>query len=76
MKDEFNNECPYDFKNIQFKRYKIKITRDVPEDGENLNYKQQVESYYSGFCVNSSIDGFPEGRSLPGIEVLLNDDFQ
>ena len=21
MKDEFNNECPYDFKNIQFKRY-------------------------------------------------------
>lgn len=23
MKDEFNNECPYDFKNIQFKRYKI-----------------------------------------------------
>lgn len=76
MKDEFNNECPYDFKNIQFKRYKIKITRDVPEDGENLNYKQQVESYYSGFCVNSSIDGFPEGRSLPGIEVLLNGDFQ
>lgn len=23
MKDERNNECPYDFKNIQFKRYKI-----------------------------------------------------
>ena len=23
MKDEFNNECPYDFKNIKFKRYKI-----------------------------------------------------
>jgi hypothetical protein len=23
MKDEHNNECPYDFKNIQFKRYKI-----------------------------------------------------
>lgn len=23
MKDEWNNECPYDFKNIQFKRYKI-----------------------------------------------------
>ena len=23
MKDEFGNECPYDFKNIQFKRYKI-----------------------------------------------------
>ena len=24
MKDEFNNECPYDFKNIQFKRYKLR----------------------------------------------------
>ena len=23
MKDEFGNECPYDFKNIMFKRYKI-----------------------------------------------------
>ena len=23
MKDEWNNECPYDFKNIQFKRYAI-----------------------------------------------------
>ena len=24
MKDEFNNECPYDFKNVLFKRYKLK----------------------------------------------------
>lgn len=24
MKDEWNNECPYDFKNIQFKRYQLK----------------------------------------------------
>ena len=23
MKDEFNNECPYDFKNIQYQRYSI-----------------------------------------------------
>ena len=23
MIDEYNNDCPYDFKNIQFKRYKI-----------------------------------------------------
>ena len=26
MKDEWNNECPYDFKNIQFKRYKVTAT--------------------------------------------------
>lgn len=27
MKDEFGNECPYDFKNIQFKRWKAYDTR-------------------------------------------------
>ena len=26
MKDEFNNECSYDFKNIQFKRYATKVS--------------------------------------------------
>ena len=30
MKDEHNNECPYDFKNIQFKRYMI-IETDVEQ---------------------------------------------
>lgn len=30
MKDEWNNECPYDFKNIQFKRYKITSSAEVP----------------------------------------------
>lgn len=30
MKDEWNNECPYDFKNIQFKRYKITDCEDAP----------------------------------------------
>lgn len=30
MKDEWNNECPYDFKNIQFKRYKITSSTEVP----------------------------------------------
>lgn len=28
MKDEWDNECPYDFKNIQFKRYKITECKD------------------------------------------------
>ena len=30
MKDEYNNECPYDFKNIQFKRYKITACEKSP----------------------------------------------
>jgi len=31
MKDEWNNECPYDFKNIQFKRYKITACINSPD---------------------------------------------
>ena len=31
MKDEWNNECPYDFKNIQFKRYKIEECEKSPD---------------------------------------------
>ena len=31
MKDEWDNECPYDFKNIQFKRYKITASTKVPD---------------------------------------------
>lgn len=35
MKDEFDNECPYDFKNIQFKR-KINLSNGYPKyDEEN-----------------------------------------
>lgn len=30
MKDENNNECPYDFKNIQFKRYRVVECEEVP----------------------------------------------
>jgi len=31
MKDEWNNECPYDFKNIQFKRFKIEESTKCPD---------------------------------------------
>ena len=31
MKDEWNNECPYDFKNIQFPRYKITACQKAPD---------------------------------------------
>ena len=30
MKDEYGNECPYDFKNIQFKRYKFEYNSGRP----------------------------------------------
>ncbi|MEE3385761.1 MAG: hypothetical protein VZR36_11840 [Prevotella sp.] len=34
MKDEWNNECPYDFKNIQFKRWAV---TDIQNDQLSLN---------------------------------------
>ena len=45
MKDEWNNECPYDFKNIMFKRYKV---TDITKDGilSDLNGK------YLGYIGN------------------------
>ena len=35
MKDEWNNECGYDFKNIQMKFYKITAVTTVPSDLNN-----------------------------------------
>lgn len=45
MKDEWNNECSYDFKNIMFKRYKV---TDITKDGilSDLNGK------YLGYIGN------------------------
>ena len=41
MKDEWNNECPYDFKNIQFKRYMIDTCEKVPSlEGNYLGIKR------------------------------------
>ena len=43
MKDEYNNECCYDFKNIQYKRWKI-----TPADDTLMEYKDELENYYVG----------------------------
>ena len=48
MKDEYNNECPYDFKNIQFKRL-VSLENGYPEhDPENGE-----ETWIYTFCGNS-----------------------
>lgn len=46
MKDEFGNEFPFDFKNIQFKRYKITATSKVVEGQEVL---ASLKNTYLGF---------------------------
>lgn len=50
MKDQHNNETPYDFKNIQFKRYKVLLNNEYCVD-----YKSYIENDYVGFKpMNSS----------------------
>ena len=46
MKDEFGNEFPFDFKNIQFKRYKITATSKVVNGQEVL---ASLKNTYLGF---------------------------
>ena len=48
MKDEFNNECPYDFKNIQFKRT-ITLENGYPE----LDEENGDETWVYTFCATS-----------------------
>ena len=37
MIDEWQNDCPYDFKNVQYKRYKVSVTVHHPEVLTDLN---------------------------------------
>ena len=48
MKDEHGNECPYDFKNIQFKR-NISLENGYPE----LDNENGEETWVYTFCGNS-----------------------
>lgn len=54
MKDEYGNECPYDFKNIKFKSSKS----DAPLINNNTYYYtfSQVNQVNSNSVVDSSID--------------------
>ena len=45
MKDEWNNECPYDFKNIQFKRWTVTDVRNSKLDSDTLKSLQDIFLY-------------------------------
>ena len=53
LKDEFDNECHYDFKNIQFKRYKVTATSKTPLSSLVGCYISTGESM-DNFTVDSS----------------------
>ena len=73
MKDEFNNECPYDFKNIQFKRYKItsSVKGDLVDlyarsDAYNVTVNKNTTYWCYTFSTNSLNDA-----SLNGLDYIV-----
>ena len=48
MIDEWQNDCPYDFKNVQFKRYKVTPTTPVPDDVEEQQSLAELDGTYIG----------------------------
>ena len=55
MIDEWQNDCPYDFKNVQFKRYKVTPTTPVPEDAEEQQLLADLDGTYIG--TNAEMQG-------------------
>ena len=52
MKDEFNNECPYDFKNIQFVRYKL---NPPTVGGYNYEWQNQLSKNVNKMFENNQL---------------------
>ncbi len=60
MKDEYGNECPYDFKNIMFARYQITACAKVPG----------LVNTYNGFAdIQSTGTKYPSGATISNTAV-------
>ena len=61
MKDEFDNECPYDFKNIKFKRTKQWVDdNNLSEPNDELKFSE-TEKYFYTFDWNGTDDSLCKG---------------
>ena len=54
MKDEWDNECFYDFKNIQYKRYKVTGVTDTARHSSFLNGYYGIEGGFQGVKVSDT----------------------
>ena len=83
MKDDFGNECPYDFKNIKFKRTKQWVDdNNLSESNNELNFSE-TEKYFYTFDWNGTDDSLCKGtykceynkieKLLSGKQQQLND---
>lgn len=76
MIDEWNNDCPYDFKNIQFKRYKITSSKSSSLVGTYLATEtisridlEVDDNDYKMFYTFSYLGDLPESNTYSG-EIL------
>ena len=88
MIDEWNNDCPYDFKNIQFKRYILEaadaFATDVAKGGELEIVKEKLQEmshkihtnfwYYGEYVSDVYPDANPETRYVPFGDVEYNNE--
>ena len=79
MIDEFDNDVPYDFKNIQFKRYILEaagaFATDVAKGGELEIVKEKLQEmshkihadfwYYGEYISDVYPDAIPDARYVP-----------
>lgn len=83
MKDEWNNDCPYDFKNIQFKRFKITACSQSPSmvgsyssnnvGNTNITLDSSTPYYAYTFCM---LDGnIPNDVSVKQEEYLSDEGY-
>ena len=66
MIDEFNNDCPYDFKNIKFKRSSSWFSTNRTWANSNLGGTPTVDMWYYTFC------GILTYSSITPIDLSLN----
>jgi hypothetical protein len=66
LKDDWNNECPYDFKQIQFKRYKITACEKAPRLvgtylaailHNTLYITKDLEDYIWAYTFSGTLEG-------------------
>ena len=88
MIDEFNNDVPYDFKNIQFKRYILDannaIATDVAKDGElnavktrlgEMSHRIHTSLWYYGSYVSDVYPAADENtKYVPFGDIFYNGD--
>lgn len=69
MKDEWNNECPYDFKNIQFKRWAVTNVTSTVLSSNALSHLNEKFVYTDNGGIHFSAKNFV-GHYLPNTTTI------